>query len=81
MNETLHQRIERRLREDLQLEPADVNGVMEIVHEEVDPIDYTLEQWSCDRCGDGMITAHKGDEALCNGCIFGDEPIQQGESE
>lgn len=71
------QQIKRRLVRDLKLDENDVAGVMAIVDEEVGSLEYTLEQWACDRCGQNIHTATKGDEKLCNACIF-DRPSVEG---
>lgn len=74
--EDTHQRIRRRLEDDLQLADADVDGVMAIVEEEVEALDYVLQEWACDRCGENPTTARKGDEHLCNACIYGEPPLE-----
>lgn len=51
----------------------DVDGIMTILDEELSPLDHLVEEWACDRCGENKSTARKGDEHLCNSCIFGKE--------
>lgn len=71
-----HKRIRDRLGDDLQLDERTVDGVMTIVKEEVEPVDYVLGEWACDRCGKNKSTCMKGDERLCNACAFDDKPLE-----
>lgn len=54
-SENSHQRIRRRLEDDLQIANADVDGVMAIIEEEVEPVDYVLDEGAsfevCEPCG------------------------------
>ncbi|ELZ96627.1 hypothetical protein [Haloferax sulfurifontis] len=77
-------RVEQRLRDDLQLSAADVDGVREVLDEEVAGLLHDREEWACDTCGENMQTATRypvGDEPVseCNECIFGDPPDGKGE--
>jgi len=69
------ERVRRRLREDLNLGPEDIDGIMTIFDEELSKATHLLDEWACDRCGQNKSTATHGvgGPSLCNDCIFGDD--------
>ena len=57
------------------VEPGEVEQEMTYqeakqLRRELEELREKVDEWSCDRCGENMITATKGDESLCNSCIF-----------
>ncbi len=58
------------------VERGEIRGAMtpeecKELRQELDRLRQLEEKWSCDRCGENKATATKGDEHLCNSCIFG----------
>lgn len=67
-------RIKRRMIRDLGLDDRDMDGVEEILDEEISRLDDALRDWACDKCGVRKSTCTRGVDgpSLCNSCAFGD---------
>lgn len=42
------------------------------LRQELERLRETVDEWSCDRCGENKSTCSKGGVLLCNDCAFGD---------